>query len=176
MSPRVVSIPNFKSQLALHAKRGNIKNDILQTVSKSVTLLQTTPNICILYIVGNHFSPWLTIQDHYLKIRLHLIRINYQSFVNLYGNACLQSVHFRLKWRKPVRRGGREELVGTLKWQWGWSETDFCCRSSRGFPYVVDRCSGWHTGSWEAAFPLFSASWRSSTGSCSSTVAALLGL
>ena len=56
--------------------------------------LQTTLNVDILYIVGDHFLPQLTLRDCYLKIRLCLTRINYQSFANLYEITCHQSEHF----------------------------------------------------------------------------------
>ena len=39
-------------------------------------LLQTTSNIEILYTIGNYFSSWLRIWDHYFKIRLGLSWIN----------------------------------------------------------------------------------------------------
>ena len=136
--------------------------------------LQTNPNIGILYTHGNHFSPRLTIRDRCLKIRVRLARINRQSFANLYRNVCQQSGHFRREWRAPLQRGAREGLVGTLKWQWAWLETAFCRRSPRGLPRTVDHHRGWHTGRWEAAFPLFGTSRSSSTSTCSSTVAALL--
>ena len=56
--------------------------------------LQTTPIIGILYTVGNHFSPRVWIWDSYLKIRLRLARINYQSFFILHGKACRRSGTF----------------------------------------------------------------------------------
>ena len=46
---------------------------------KKRDFLQTNQNIGILYTIGNHFSSRLTIQDHYLKIRLYFARINCQN-------------------------------------------------------------------------------------------------
>ena len=51
---------------------------------------QATPNISILYTVGNHFSPWLTMWDSYLKTRSRLVRLHCQSFDSLSRKACFE--------------------------------------------------------------------------------------
>ena len=49
-----------------------------------------TPNIGILYTIGNEFSPQLTIWDSYLKIRPCLVQLHYQSFESLSRNTCFK--------------------------------------------------------------------------------------
>ena len=119
--------------------------------------LQTNPNIGILYTIGNHFSPWLTIRDRYLKIWLRLARINYQSFVNLYGIMCHQPRHFRHEWRVPLRWEGHKELIYTHRRWWGWPETAFCCRSPRNPP-----CRWLYLSARGAGFPPIVVVWSSS--------------
>ena len=113
-----------------------------------MTFLQTNPNIDILYIVGNHFSPWLKMQNRYLKIWLRLARINCQSFTILNGKVCQQSGHFHRKWRFPLWRREWFEHAGT-KFDHQSSSEDAILRWSRGRPCtrstVSDRQSpcGW---------------------------------
>ena len=55
MSPRVVSDLDFKSWLVLHVKQDKTKLQFTDCIEKR-DFLQMTPNIDILYTVGNHFS------------------------------------------------------------------------------------------------------------------------
>ena len=86
MSPGVVSILIFKSQITLHAKQGTIKLAFFTVFLKKREFLQMTPNIGILNTIGNYFSPRVWIRDRYLKIMLRLAQINSQNFVILHGN------------------------------------------------------------------------------------------
>ena len=75
-----------------------------------------TPNIGILYIVGNHFSPWLIIRHRYLKIMLHLARINNQ-FRQFVRN-CVSSIRafsLRIEVTITMRR------MSWIRWNQVWS-------------------------------------------------------
>ena len=67
--------------------------------------MQTTSNISILYTVGKYFLSRVWIWDRYLKIRLCLTWINWQSLSFLHEKACLRSGHFRRERRVPLWRG-----------------------------------------------------------------------
>ena len=90
MSPGVVSVSNFESELTLHAKRGIVKLAFSTIFLEKRVFLQMNPNIDILYTVENHFLPWLIIRDRYLKLWFRLVRIDCQSSANLHRKACQQ--------------------------------------------------------------------------------------
>ena len=95
MSLGIISVLDFESWLTLYAKRGTIKLAFSRIFLEKYDFLQNTPNIGILYTIGNHFSSRLWIRDLYLKIRLCLAQIQWQSFAISHGKACRQSGHFR---------------------------------------------------------------------------------
>ena len=82
-----------------------------------------TPNISKLYIVENIFSPRVWIRDLYLKIRLCLARINYQSFAILHGKERRQSRNFHCERRIPSWRGSCADHNGTKDNCQKWSLT-----------------------------------------------------
>ena len=86
-------------------------------------LFAITSNIGKLYIVGNHFSPWVWIRDLYLKIRFCLARINCQSFPILHGNTCHRSRYFHHEWNVPSWRGSCTEHYSTKDRHQKWSLT-----------------------------------------------------
>ena len=65
-------------------------DDISTVLLEKRNFKKTISTIDILYIIGNDFSPWLKIWDHYPKIRPCLARINCESFDNLSRNACFE--------------------------------------------------------------------------------------
>ena len=70
---------------------------------------QTTPNIGVLYIIGDGFLPRLIIWDCYLEIRPRLVQINRQSFDSLPRKACFEI------WPLSLRTEGIVTIVG-LSW------------------------------------------------------------
>ena len=122
MSSGVISIPYSEYWLALHTKWGKVKLAVFIVSIEKCDFLQTVSNIDILYIVGKNFSPRVWIRDRYLKIRLYLARINWQSLSFLRGKVCRLSKHFRREWRVPLCQGGWEEPVGIQKRRWKWPE------------------------------------------------------
>ena len=80
----------FRVPIGPARKMIQLKTSIFTILLEKCNFEQTTPNIDILYIVGNHFSPWLIIWDSYLKIRSHLDRLHYQSFDNLSRKVCFE--------------------------------------------------------------------------------------
>ena len=103
LSPGWPSIQNKAKFLTVNFTNYLEKRDFLQTIL----------NIGILYTVGNNFSPRVWIWDRYLKIRLRLAKIIWQSLSLLHRNVCRRSGHFRREWRIPLWRRGQEELVET---------------------------------------------------------------
>ena len=75
-----------ESRLPLHAKRCKLKLKIFTICIKTYNLLQTTPNINILYTVKKYFSPRVKIQNRYLQIKFYLTQINCQSFKTLFDS------------------------------------------------------------------------------------------
>ena len=113
-------------------------------------LEQTTLNIDILYIFENHFLPWLTMWDSYLKIRPRLVWLHCQNFDSLSRKACF-------KLRSPFVTNGSHNhdcgVKGTC-WRLGMPPTvagdSHFCRS-RGYFYTAP---SWPkpTFSWRASF------------------------
>ena len=101
-SPEGVSNPNSEFQLDLHAKRDKVKLAFLIVNLGKCDVLQTTPNLDILYTIGKNVLPWVWIQYRCLKTRLHLARINWQSLLFLYEKMCRQFGHFHHEWRVPL--------------------------------------------------------------------------
>ena len=102
MSLGVPLDPDFESWLALHAKQGNVKLIFLTVSLEKHDSLQANPNIDILYIVGKYFLLRLRMWDGYLKVRLRLARINWQSFTILHRKAWWRSKHFHRGRRVPL--------------------------------------------------------------------------
>ena len=167
MNPRVVSIPNFESQFSLHAKRSKIKITFMTVSLKKHDVLQTAPNIDILYIVRKYFSPRVWNWDHYFKISLRLARINCQSFVILHRKVCWRSGHFRREQRVPLRWGGLEELVGTLNHFQKWPETGVLTSSLSLSITCVHHFQWRHFTANRVGPSYFSVFYFSSTGACS---------
>ena len=94
MSLGVVSNLDSESRLALHVKRGKTFNYQFTDCLKKCDFLWTTSNIETLYTIGKHFSPRVGIRDSYLKIRLFLARINWQSFLFMHEKVRRRSGHF----------------------------------------------------------------------------------
>ena len=93
-SPGVVLDLDYKSQLALHTKQGKVLTINFTGCFKKCDLWQTISNIDRLYIFGKYFSIRVWIQDCYLKIRLRLVQIHWQSFLFLHENMCQWSDTF----------------------------------------------------------------------------------
>ena len=119
-SSRVVS--DSESYLVLHAKRNKVKLTFLTVRLEKREFLQMTPNIDILSTVGKYFSPQIRIWDRYLKMKLYLARIHWQSLSFLHANACQGSGHFHQERRVTLWWRGQEDPVGTMNHRWGWLE------------------------------------------------------
>ena len=133
-SPKMVSNLDSKSLLFLHAKWGKVLTINFIDYLEKYDFLQTTSNIGKLYTIGKHFSLWVWIQHRYLKIRLYLAQINWKNLSFLCENECRRSRHFRQEWRVPFWWRGRDERVGTLNQQRGWSETVKQCWEAAAWP------------------------------------------
>ena len=131
--------------------------------------LQTTSNIGILYTVENYFSPWVWIQDRYLKIRLHLARIYWQSFSISHEKVYQQSRHFHRERKILLRRWGREKLVGTLKWWWVWPKTMVQRQKATAWPCELQALPMTWVDFHEIGFRPNGMVWSSSSGMCSTS-------
>ena len=98
-----------------------------------------TPNIGILYTVGNDFLPQLIKQDSYLKMRPRLVHLHCQSFDNLSRKTYFEIWPFSAQTKVSIT------IVGSIGTSWNqewWPKLTGCGGSTyafTAFPHMVDR-------------------------------------
>ena len=83
---------------------------------------QTTPNMGILYTIGNDFSPRLTIWSSYLKIKPRLTGSTVKVLSIRLRKRVLKSGHFFCKPRVPLRSWDQKEPYGAKNHCQRWPE------------------------------------------------------
>ena len=170
MSLGVCSDSDLESRLTLHKKTRQNLNWQFIVVFKNMTFFfaNESKHRHIIYRWKSFFTR-VWIQDRYLKIRLCIARIFYQSFAILHGKMCWQSGHFHHEWRVPLQWGYWEELVGTLNRQWLWLEMVMQPWAVRAWPRGLHVQPMLRVDFHEVGFQPNGVFWRSSFGACSTS-------
>ena len=165
----MVSFTDFESRWSLHAKRDNSQIDNFTNCLVKCDFQQTTPNIGILYIIGNNFLSRLTMWDSYLKIRSHLVQLHCQSFDSLSRKACFEFCPlpstFVTNQGYHYDRGIELNLLvskTTVKGDRSWSYDDVSSRPPRAF--IASKRL--HLTTNKAGYHLFDTLWSCRSGTC----------
>ena len=102
---------------------------------------QTTPNIGILYTVGNDFSPQLAIWDSYLKIKPRLVQLHCQSFDSLSRKTCFAIRPLSLRTNGTNTRRRLRGTCGDLEPLSKVAGDDISSWLRRGLTWAIDGIS-----------------------------------